>query len=112
MNFEEMNVDSGRGIQEYLKKQGFEVKATSPDTGQNVIRIPCMVSFNWKKSTKQIRLNCKKEAMQVIEQKTNLKHIDNGEGDKTHEYSFLFDTFEQFENAVESLKIYNDSYEE
>ena len=70
-----------------------------------------MVSLNRRKTTKQIRLNCKKEAIQVIEQKTNLKHIANGDGDKTHEYSFLFDTFEQIKNAVESLKTYNDSYD-
>ena len=70
-----------------------------------------MVSFNWKVRTKQIRLNCKKEAMQVIEQKTNLKHIDNGKGDPTHEFSFLLDTFEEFSDAVNALKDYDENYE-
>ena len=106
-----MNVDSGRGIQEYLRKCGFDAMATSPDTSQNVIRIPCMVSFNWKARAKQIRLNCKKEAMIVIEQKTKLRHIDNGVGDSTHEFSFLLETFEDFSNAVEALKVYIENYE-
>ncbi len=112
MNSIYLKIQSGKDIKEYLENKGFDVKATAIDTSENVIRIPCMVTFNWKSSSKQVRLNCKQEAMQVIEQKTNLKHIENGVGDKTHKYSFLFNTFEEFENAVAALKTYNDNYKE
>ena len=105
MTFENKGVNSGYGILGYLVNEGVEiVNKYSLDTSDNYVIIPEHISFNWKAKNKQIRVNCKENAKQWIEEETTLRCELNGKGDTTREYSFLLDSFEQFSLVVEVLK--------
>ena len=105
-SFESHKVDSGEGILKFLKESGnWTLSTNALDTSENYIIIaPYNISFNWKKRKGQIRVNCKKEEMQCIEVETGLKHIDNT-GDSVRPYSFLLNTFEEFQSVVDTIKM-------
>ncbi len=104
-SFEFNKVNSGKGIYKYLQEFGnWDLSSNALDSSDNYIIIkPYNISFNWKKKRGQIRVNCKKEEMQWIETRTGLKHIDNS-SDPVHPYSFLLNTFDEFENVVKAIK--------
>lgn len=103
-SFEAAGVDSGTGIIRYLEGRGLlVVRRYAPTTPNNIIGIPDLTTFNWKSDAEQIRVNCKEDAMHVIEANTKLKHIDNGPADPPRPYSFLLDDFSQLEEVVSAL---------
>ncbi len=105
MTFSQNNLDSGSKIKDFLERKGFLIKGYNAlESSQNYIILPDTTSFNWKKKNSQIRVNCKKEAMNIIEYNTKLKHIDNGVGDPTREYSFLLDNYADFITVLKALE--------
>ncbi len=71
---------------------------------QNVIRLPDLTTLNWKSGDGIVRVNCKADLMHVIESKTNLRHIDNGVGDQTREFSFIVESFADLIDVIYVLK--------
>ena len=104
-SFESHMVNSGEGIYKFLKEAGnWSLSPNSLDSSQNYIIIsPYNISFNWKKKKGQIRVNCKKEEMQWIEEITGLKHVDNT-GDAVRPYSFLLNSFKEFNSVIDAIK--------
>ncbi len=103
--FECYNVDNGEGLKIFLEASGLIVEKTSGLSGsQNCIFLPDLTSFNWKGRDRIVRINCKENAMHVIESKSHLSHFDNGPGDPTRPYSFKVDSFPDLIDAVYLLK--------
>lgn len=103
--FSDFKIDSGTGLYNFIRASGLEIKSkTGLDGTQNTIIITDLTSFNWKTSEDCIRVNCKKEAMQSIELKTELRHFDNGKGDPTRPYSFYVRSLDEFIDIIYILK--------
>lgn len=97
--------DSGRGLLQFLQDSGLNVDHTTGiDGSDNVIYLTDKTTFNWKGRNEQVRINCKEHAMNVIEMNTDLRHIDNGKGDPTRPYSFIFSDLRDLIKAVDALK--------
>lgn len=98
-------IDSGVGLKEFLERSGIRIAGCSGVEGaQNIIELPDLTCFNWKVRDRIVRVNCKENAMYIVEQKTNLKHVDNGVGDSTRPYSFLISSFSDLIDVVYALK--------
>lgn len=98
-------IQSGEELYAFLIDAGVCVSSTTALEGsENVIKLPDLTTFNWKKRDNIIRVNCKTEAMNVIEAKTGLKHFDNGSGDPTRPYSFLVESFSDLIDVIYALK--------
>ncbi len=104
--FEDRGLDSGTGIMNNLEKEGLVIEGCyRPDSSDNYIRLNDRTTFNWKNNEGQIRVNCKKQAMEIIEKNTGLKHIDNGAGDPARPYSFLLNKYSEYKKVVNTLKL-------
>ena len=100
--------DSGRGLLQFLEDSGLKIDHTTGiDGSDNVIYLPDKTTFNWKGRNEQVRINCKEHAKNVIEADTGFAHIDNGAGDPTRPYSFIFSELRDLIKAVEALKTIN-----
>ena len=104
--FSNFGIKSGEGLKSLLDSCGLITNGVALDSSQNVIRLSNCVTLNWKSRRKQVRINCKEAMMHVIEQKTNLKHIANGSGDPTHEFSFLLDDMGSLVDVIYVLRHY------
>lgn len=103
--FSRFNIDNGDGLLDFLEYSGLRIENASGLGGPgNVIKLPDLTTFNWKSKDGVVRVNCKDKAMNVIEQKTDLKHIDNGPGDPTRPYSFIIDNLSDLIDVIFSLK--------
>ncbi len=103
--FSKYSIDSGEGLRTFLEASGLNIVGASAIEGsENVIKLPDLTTFNWKSRDRIVRVNCKERAMNVIEAKTGLKHIDNGAGDPTRPYSFIIETFSDLIDTIYSLK--------
>lgn len=103
--FSDFNIDSGTGLYNFLKASGLDISSSSGlDGTDNYIILKDFTSFNWKTAEDCVRVNCKEEAMRSIELKTNLKHFDNGKGDKTRPYSFFVRTLDELIDIIYILK--------
>ncbi len=102
-DFEENGITGGGSLYSFLEESGInDMKKTSIDTNNNVIRLPHFITMNWKKD--KIRVNCKISEMEWIEAKTGFKHFDNGSGDPTHPYSFFINSFEELNIIINAIK--------
>ena len=103
--FNRYNIDWGEGLKSFVEASGLIIKGSSGLKGsQNIITIPDYTSFNWKTNENAVRINCKENAMHVIERYTALRHFDNGEGDPTRPFSFFARTFSDLIDAIYALK--------
>ena len=103
--------DSGRGLLQFLEDWGLKIDHTTGiDGSDNVIYLPDKTTFNWKGRNEQVRINCKEHAKNVIEADTGFAHIDNGAGDPTRPYSFIFSECRDLIKAVKALKTINEDY--
>ena len=103
--FEKYEINSGLGLKAFMEASGLNIRNCSGIEGsQNIIYLPDRTSFNWKGADRIVRINCKENAMCVIEAKTTLIHIDNGVGDPTRPYSFLIKSMADLIDAVYALK--------
>ena len=108
--FQEYNIDSGAGLRSFLEQAGLLIEASSAlDSSENVIKLHDLTAFNWKSKDGIVRVNCKENAMIVIESKTGLKHIDNGSGDSTRPFSFIIKTFSELIDVIYALKTIEDN---
>lgn len=102
-DFEKNGITDGESLYSFLEEAGInDMKKTSINTGNNVIRLPHYITMNWKKD--KIRVNCKISEMEWIEAKTGFKHFDNGSGDPTHPYSFFINSFEELNIVINAIK--------
>ena len=102
--FNKYGVVSGGGLKTFLDACGLVTQGTALETSQNVIKLQNLTTFNWKSRNRQIRVNCKESVMLSIEKGTKLRHILNGKGDPTREYSFLIDDFSDLIDVIYVLK--------
>lgn len=103
--FEDNGIKSGKTLFNYLEKSGFSnMKSNALDNSDNYIILQDYnkMSFNWKLSQKQVRVNCKVDEMKWIESQTGYSHVENS--DKVRPYSFLLNSFEELENVIKSIK--------
>ncbi len=103
--FNEYKIDLGSGLKTFLKYSGIKIESVTALEGpDNIIKLPDLTTFNWKARDGVVRVNCKEPAKSVIEQKTNLSHIDNGSGDPTRPYSFIIERFSDLIDVIYALK--------
>ncbi len=103
--FSRYDIDNGEGLRIFIIASGLKEKGSSGLEGaNNVIRIPDLTSFNWKANEDAVRINCKENAMHVIERYTSLKHFDNGDGDPPRPYSFYARTLSDLMDVIYALK--------
>ena len=104
-SFNKYNINSGNGLQEFIMASGLKIKTSSGLEGvNNSIKLPDITAFNWKIEENAVRVNCKENAMKVIEKYTELKHFDNGKGDPSRPYSFFVYSFSDLVDVVYALK--------
>lgn len=102
-----IKIDSGASLLEYLSRKGLRIDHFSGIEGsQNYIILPDKTSFNWKSRQRIVRVNCKENAKDVIEARTNYQLIENGKGDPTRRYSLLIDVdnLAELDAVIEALK--------
>ncbi len=96
---------SGEGLKEFLEDSGLVITGVSALEGSdNVIKLSDLTTFNWKSRDGIVRVNCKENAMNVIEAKSHLNHIENGPGDPVREYSFIVEQFSDLIDVIYALK--------
>ena len=104
-DFDVNGINNAKDLYNYLVESGLEeISATSLNPGDNVIKLPNYITFNWKPQNKQVRVNCKLDEMDWIEAMTGYRHIDNGKGDPTHPYSFLLNSFTELSDVIDAIK--------
>lgn len=103
--FNKYNIDSGEGLLEFLMASGLKIKTSSGlEGGNNSIKTSDITAFNWKPEENAVRVNCKENAMKVIEKSTDLKHFDNGKGDPSRPYSFYVYCISDLIDVIYALK--------
>ncbi len=103
--FATYNIDSGRMLMKFMEDCGIKnIRGTSLDSSQNVIHLKNNMTLSWKSSKQIARVNVKENDMIRIEQNTSLNHINNGDGDPTHEYSFIIDNLSDLVDLIGCLK--------
>ena len=103
--FNKYGIDSGLGLKEFMEAAGLHIRNfTGIEGSQNIIYLPDKTSFNWKSADRIVRINCKKDAVRVIESKTELIHRDNVKGDPTRPFSFIVDSLSDLNDAIYALK--------
>lgn len=101
----DITINSGETLLAYLKHNRLNIEKVSGITGSdNCIYLPDLTSFNWKSRNGQVRVNCKENVKNIIEQRTGLKLIKNGKGDSTREHSLLIDNPNDLVRVIEALK--------
>ncbi len=103
--FAKYGITSGTGLKQFLEDAGVYIESVyNPAGTDNVIHLPHLITLNWKKTEGIVRLNCKEDVVQIIEKKTNLKHIQNYKSDPTHPHSFIIGEFSDLIDVIAVLK--------
>lgn len=98
-------INSGDTLLRYLNYHKINiVKCTALESANNCIYLPDKTSFNWKARNGEVRINCKEETKNIIEQKSELHMIKNGVGDSVRDYSILLDDVKDLEIVIKILK--------
>lgn len=109
-SFRKYSIDNGEGLKSFIDNSGLRIKSSSGLEGsQNSIIIQDFTSLNWKSNEHAVRINCKEEAMYVIEKYTTLKHFDNVKGDPTRPYSFFARNMADLIDVIYALKTIDDN---
>ena len=87
------DINSGAGLKSFIEVSGLAIYHASD-----------LTTFNWKSRDGVVSVNCKENAMRVIEKLSNLTHIDNGVGDSVRRYSFVISSFSDLIDAIYALK--------
>lgn len=103
--YKNYGINNGEGLKHFLIASGLLIKNSSGLEGsQNVIILPDFTSFNWKENQGAVRVNCKENAVNVIERYTSLEHFDNKKSDRTRPYSFFVRNMSDLINVIYALK--------